>query len=78
MTTSTFTLGRCKTKGCKTRTRSEEGRFSAICPEHGAYRLSNVYGEFVETVKCGAICQGATGATCDCSCGGANHGVNHA
>jgi hypothetical protein len=26
-------------------------------------------------VKCSAICTGARGHTCDCSCGGKNHGV---
>jgi hypothetical protein len=80
MTTSTFTLGRCPKKGCKHRTRSEAeaGRWSAICPDHGAYSLSNVYGEFVETAKCGATCRNAVGPACDCSCGGANHGHAHA
>lgn len=77
MTTSTFTLGRCPAKGCKTKVRSEAGKFAAECPEHGAFSLSNVYGEFVEK-KCGSVCQNATGATCDCSCGGANHGHAHA
>ncbi len=29
----------------------------------------------VESVKCDARCTGARGFTCDCSCGGKNHGA---
>lgn len=36
-----------------------------------------VYGRFVETVVCGSKCTGAVGPSCDCSCGGANHGGGH-
>lgn len=27
--------------------------------------------------KCGAKCQNATGPSCECECGGKNHGGNH-
>lgn len=27
--------------------------------------------------KCGARCLASTGPSCECSCGGANHGTNH-
>lgn len=78
MIRSTFTLGRCSAKGCKTRVRSEAGAFSANCPEHGRFLLSNVIAYEVPEIRCGASCRGATGPSCDCSCGGANHGHNHA
>jgi hypothetical protein len=74
---STFTLGRCSAKGCKHSTRSESGAFSAECPEHGRYRLENVIAYEVPEIKCGASCRNAVGPSCDCSCGGANHGCNH-
>lgn len=31
----------------------------------------------VESVKCGARCTHARGHSCDCSCGGANHGIEN-
>jgi hypothetical protein len=51
---------------------------SARCPEHGVYRLASVKGRLVPDHKCDARCTTATGPACDCSCGGANHGVAHA
>lgn len=77
-TRSTFTLGRCKAKSCKRSTRSEAGAFSATCPDHGHYFLNNVIGVEVLEIKCGASCRNAAGPSCDCSCGGANHGHSHA
>lgn len=35
-------------------------------------------GRFNADVKCDGRCMGATGHNCECSCGGANHGVNAA
>jgi len=52
-------------------------RVCARCEEHGIYRLNLLRGRTVETIKCDARCMNATGANCDCSCGGANHGANH-
>lgn len=77
MRQSKFTVGKCKTKGCKTKARSEAGAMSATCPDHGPFRLDHVWGVKVEKVKCGAMCRNAVGPSCDCSCGGANHGSGH-
>lgn len=47
------------------------------CPACGALRLGRaVIGRVVETIKCGARCRASKGPTCDCSCGGHNHGAN--
>jgi hypothetical protein len=75
---TTHTVGKCKTKGCKHKTRSNEGAFSAICPDHGRYLLDNVMAYEVPEIKCGGSCRNAVGPSCDCSCGGANHGHSHA
>jgi peptidoglycan hydrolase-like protein with peptidoglycan-binding domain len=77
MRQSPFTVGKCKTKGCKVKARSEAGRRSATCPEHGPFPLENVWGVKVNDVKCGGSCRNAVGPSCDCSCGGANHGKGH-
>lgn len=37
-----------------------------------------VLGVFVAHKGCDARCQSATGHTCECSCGGKNHGAGHA
>lgn len=36
-----------------------------------------MYGSFVEEKVCGGKCMNATGPSCDCSCGGMNHGRGH-
>ena len=36
-----------------------------------------LYGRIVEEIVCGGKCMGATGPSCDCSCGGMNHGASH-
>lgn len=33
-----------------------------------------IRGTYVADMKCGAKCMGATGPSCECSCGGKNHG----
>lgn len=33
-----------------------------------------IYGRYVEEIVCNAKCMGAVGPSCDCSCGGQNHG----
>lgn len=47
-----------------------------ICP---SCRRMMEYGQLKATlrpeVKCNSICTGARGHVCDCSCGGANHGI---
>lgn len=48
------------------------------CPSCGKpTKGSEVVGRVVEDVKCNAICQSAKYGSCDCSCGGANHGGAH-
>lgn len=49
----------------------------ARCLEHGLYPLKTLKGRLVEDKKCDRRCTGATGPSCDCSCGGANHGADH-
>lgn len=36
--------------------------------------VTEIYGRFVNTIVCGSKCTGAIGPSCDCSCGGENHG----
>lgn len=36
-----------------------------------------VEGKYNPAHVCNAKCMGATSGTCECECGGANHGVNH-
>ena len=69
-------VGRCPVKGCRHRTFSETGRYAANCPDHGSYRLENVYGEYSDA-RCDARCTSAVGPLCSCSCGGHNHGIAH-
>lgn len=72
-------VGRCKAKGCKHSTFIEGRDFGVgTCPDHGRYSTEQVIGEHIPSVKCGARCTNAVGPTCDCSCGGANHGRGHA
>lgn len=51
---------------------------AARCPEHGVYRLESLKGRLVPDHQCDSRCTSATGSKCDCSCGGANHGADHA
>lgn len=47
------------------------------CPEHGrSLNYRPVVGTVSET-PCDARCTGARGTSCDCQCGGANHGQDH-
>lgn len=51
----------------------------ARCPEHRKlFPLQTVKGRLVPDHKCDSRCTNATGPNCDCSCGGANHGLAHA
>lgn len=50
----------------------------APCPDCGQkVVLSAVEGRYKPEIACSAKCRNATGPSCDCSCGGANHGCNH-
>jgi hypothetical protein len=72
-------IGRCAAKGCKhtARVAADAQRRSGDCPEHGRYLLDPIWGEHTDA-KCGARCRNAVGPSCDCSCGGENHGMGHA
>lgn len=49
-----------------------------LCPDCGArVVLTAVKGRYRPEITCGAKCRNAVGPSCDCSCGGANHGCNH-
>jgi hypothetical protein len=69
-------IGRCPRKGCDHATRTDTG-FMGECPQHGRYRLEALWGQ-VSDHRCYAACMGAVGPSCECSCGGANHGAWHA
>ncbi len=80
-TTTTRYLGRCK--HCKRAKRVEVANGFAdkrlvTCKCGMAVRVSKVYGWVNPSVKCHSRCTGAVGPSCDCSCGGANHGSAHA
>lgn len=51
-----------------------------VCLSCGSDRLSlySVTGKVSETTECGGVCMAATGPTCSCQCGGANHGIGGA
>ena len=40
-------------------------------------RANVVHGVYNAQKKCSARCMGATGGTCECECGGTNHGCSH-
>ena len=48
----------------------------AGCGGRGA-TFKVVEGRFSESVKCGGKCLNAVGPSCDCQCGGENHGSGH-
>lgn len=43
-----------------------------------ARRVVLVKGKFSAKHECNAKCLASTGPSCECSCGGKNHGANHA
>jgi hypothetical protein len=73
-------VGRCK--HCRTaiakQTNNTFGRFMTDgCPTCGRIvKLSHVLGA-TSPKECDARCMNAVGPSCDCSCGGANHGAGH-
>lgn len=71
-------------KRCKAHRRVEAGDivpivnnapWIACCDSGRQMDAKPLKGFFCAEVKCGALCTGAKGHTCDCSCGGKNHGV---
>lgn len=70
-------IGKCPREGCQHATRQDKGANGlGDCPDHGRYYLTALRGQ-VSAHRCNAACMGATGPSCDCSCGGANHGAWH-
>ena len=56
------------------------GRRYIACPDCGAsIRLQGIRLPHPDyrTKKCDGRCMGAVGPSCDCQCGGENHGANH-
>jgi len=50
------------------------------CPTGGSWSMSQgqpIYGRFVSEHVCNGKCMNAVSETCDCSCGGINHGQGH-
>lgn len=45
--------------------------------EHESRTFALISGSFSESVKCGPKCRSAVGASCECECGGENHGASH-
>jgi len=46
-----------------------------LCPQcHRAMDYGTLVGKVDLSHKCDARCEGARGCTCECSCGGVNHG----
>lgn len=71
-------IGGCK--NCKRPLRSEGAvdfatgsNYHSACPCGAWVTVAPLRGRVTEH-KCGAKCRASKGPTCDCSCGGANHG----
>ncbi len=52
---------------------AEQYQMAAIYFSHEPIR-----GHYNAAIKCDGRCMGATGHNCECSCGGANHGLSSA
>lgn len=52
---------------------SEQYQMSAFYFQHFPIK-----GHYNPAIKCDGRCMGATGHNCECSCGGANHGISSA
>lgn len=48
------------------------------CECGGRIRLRKLDGKYNRDKRCSARCTNATGPSCECACGGANHGAGHA
>lgn len=61
----------------KTPLTREEQSARIACPTGGSWDInqgSPIYGRYVDEVVCNSKCTGAIGHSCECSCGGKNHG----
>ncbi|ASR85785.1 hypothetical protein SEA_EDUGATOR_88 [Mycobacterium phage Edugator] len=49
-----------------------------FCNDHRRYLTwDQLRGRVKPDRKCNGVCMGAVGPSCDCACGGENHGRNH-
>jgi hypothetical protein len=89
MTTTRTTryFGKCRVAGCKTRIVAEINRndysreiAQHTCPGHPG-TLTVAWSPLKGTVntekECTGRCMASKGPSCDCACGGDNHGSNH-
>ena len=57
---------------------SQSGWWSLACDRCDGHLLGKVIRGFTRPeIHCGPRCTGAVGFTCDCACGGKNHGRDH-
>lgn len=86
--TPTRYFGRCSIKGCKHRQVTEGTALGYLgplgpqatftpCPNHCVAMDWKPMKVKVTEKVCNGVCMGAIGPSCDCSCGGENHGRNH-
>ncbi len=48
------------------------------CPVHRKFlKFTALEGRVNDAKECNGVCMAAVGPSCDCSCGGENHGSNH-
>lgn len=68
-------VGQCESCGLGA---ASAGRNSVPCVRCNAtVRLSRVRGTYKGEIVCDSRCQFAVGPSCDCSCGGPNHGIGY-
>lgn len=49
-----------------------------FCTDHSTHlKWTQLVGRTNPEKECNGICMAATGPSCDCACGGENHGANH-
>jgi len=69
---------RCRTCGFTRRTDWPSKPEQRRCPQGHEMKGMIIEAHKHETVKCDSRCTHAKGHTCDCSCGGENHGMAYA
>jgi hypothetical protein len=56
----------------------QDNKVLSVCPFCGGMVKAKKIEGFVNPEhKCDSRCTGAKGGTCECSCGGENHGISH-
>jgi hypothetical protein len=79
MATDARVIGKCTNGHVVNTTDDQQHRGGAVrcaCGAEALIRFMKV--RVIETRACNGVCMGSTGPSCDCSCGGRNHGKNHA